>query len=106
MSKDKENRTRGILKEVLIHLNGSGPTHEVYPLPTKIICDRPNLIKHVASMYVLMNNLSKSTDHINPQAHFDISVVELVCKIYDDGYNTGLKHMDQMHQLTENPKED
>lgn len=97
MKQYRDDRTGNIRKEISTHLNGSGPTHEVYPLPTKIICDRPNLIKHVASIYVMMNNLSKQGGHINPQAHFDISVVELVCKIYDDGYNTGLKHMDQMH---------
>ena len=61
----------------------------VYPLPTMIVCDRPDLRKFVS----MVNKLQ----FITADRDYDLKIIELVEKIYDAGYNNGLKHMDKMH---------
>jgi hypothetical protein len=65
----------------------------IYPLPTVIVCDRPNLAPYVSAINKLQ--------YILNERDYDLKVVELVEKIYDAGYNNGLKAMDQMHQITD-----
>ena len=64
-----------------------------YPLPTKIVCLRPNLSPFISAINKLQ--------YITNERDYDLKVVELTEKIYDAGYSNGLKAMDQMHQITD-----
>jgi len=72
----------------------------LYPLPTKIICDRPDLKKHVAVLNKFIQNHIQNQKH-NKQADFDIGLVEIANKMYDAFYSKGLKDMDKMHCTVE-----
>lgn len=68
----------------------------VYPLPTIMICENKKVKKYVGLIDRFIKN-QKKNEKYNKQADFDIGLVEIVTKMFDDFYSQGLKDMDKMH---------
>lgn len=73
-----------------------------YPLPTLIICENPRVKKYVLALNKFIRNEMKNEKY-NKQADFDIGLVEITTKMFEDFYSKGLKDMDRMHREAAKP---
>ena len=64
---------------------------EPYKLPFKLNVEEESINHFTAALLKLANRVEPNTEDFE----------KLIRLIYNTGYNAGLKHMDQMHQLTD-----
>ena len=69
-----------------------------YPLPTLIICENPRIKKYVSQLNKFIRN-EMENEKYNKQADFDIGLVDIVSKMFEDFYSKGIKDMDKMHRI-------
>ena len=71
-----------------------------YPLPTLIICENPRIKKYVLVLNKFIRNEMKN-ESFNKQRDFDIGLVEIVSKMFEDFYSKGIKDMDKIHRIVD-----